>query len=207
MACAVANAGSPGRPTLPAEHVLDPQRPRLHLTTLAIVAQPQEFIRTPRDAVTIMVLWCVRSGSLFLTLVGVIAVVVTHQFDDTLASRLDTPGELASSLTTPLAGIAAGIVLRALGAALGWLSAAPLVVQGVPPLVPIEGLSRWKSLTDRWRQISATASVRGTWAVRQAAVLTGGNWAKRLRVVDISMRWGSGAAAIALVIIVLTVQL
>jgi hypothetical protein len=171
------------------------------------VAQPQEFIRTQRDAVTIMVLWCTRSGSLLLTLIGVIAVIITHQFDDTLAARLDTPGELASSLTTPLAGIAGGILLRALGAAMGWLSAAPLVVQEVPPLVPLEGLSRWKSLTDRWRQISATAAVRGTWAVRQAAVLTGGHWAKRLRVADISMRWASAVATVALVIIILTVQI
>lgn len=171
------------------------------------MAQPQEFIRTPRDAVTIMVLWCTRSGSLFLTLLGVIAVVVTHQFDDTLASRLDTPGELASSLTTPLAGIAAGIVLRAVGVAVAWVSAAPLVVQAVPPLVPLEGLSRWKSLTDRWRQISATAAVRGTWAVRQTAVRTGGSWARRLRVADMLMRWGAVAAGVVLFIVLLTVRI
>lgn len=179
----------------------------MHLTTLALVAQPQEFIRTQRDAVTIMVLWCTRSGSLFLTLLGVIAVIITHQFDENLATRLDTPGELASSLTTPLAGIAAGIVLRAVGIALAWLSAAPLVAREVPPLVPLEGLPRWKSLTDRWRQISATAAVRGTWAVRQTAVLTGGHWAKRLRIADVSMRWASVGAGVALVIIITTTQL
>ncbi len=167
------------------------------------MAQPQDFIRTRRDAVTIMALWCTRSGALFFAIVGSIAVLVTNQLDDTLASRLDTPEELAISLTTPLAGLALGILIRAVGATLAWLSAALLVIREVPPLVPLEGLSKWKALTDRWRQISATAAVRGTWAVRQAAIKAGGTWARRLRLTDIALRWGSGVAAVVLVIAII----
>lgn len=125
---------------------------------------------------------------MLLLFLGWNLLAVTRRLTDDLASEIDSPSEILHSLTTPMAGVALAIMVRALAAALGWLSAAPLVTQKDPPLVPPIGQSRWHRLTDHWRQISAAAAVRGTWTVRAAAVDEAGVWGPRLRLADITLR-------------------
>lgn len=149
---------------------------------------PAAFIRSRGDALIILVLWCLRTLTLLLLLVGWIVLVISRQLGDDLTSRLDSPGDVVSALTTPLAGVALAIVVRLVVAVLAWLSAAPLVTREVPPLVPTAGQSWWRQMTDRWRQVSGTASVRGTWAVRAAAIDMAGAWGPRLRLTDNLLR-------------------
>jgi hypothetical protein len=161
---------------------------------------PQAFIRSRGDAIIILSLWCLRTTSLLLLILGTMFLVITRRIGEDVASQLDTPDDWFRALTTPLAGLALAIAARVLVAALAWLSAAWLVSREVPPLVQVDGQSAWRRTTDRWRQISGTASVRGTWAVRTAAIQRAGAWGPRLRMTDILLRISCGITVVALVV-------
>ncbi len=166
----------------------------------------QAFIRSRGDAVIILALWCLRTTTLLLLALGLTFLVVARQIGEDIGAQLDTPAELFRALTTPLAGVALAVGLRVVVAVLAWLSAAPLVTREVPPLVPTAGQSAWRQMTDRWRQISGTASVRGTWAVRAAAITDAGVWGPRLRATDIVLRILSAVAVVALFVAMVLVS-
>mgnify|MGYP000870796215 FL=1 len=159
------------------------------------------------DAILILVLWCLRTSSLLLLFLGWILLAANHRTSDPhLAAQIDSPSDITRSLTTPLAGVALAIVVRGAAAALAWLSAARLVTQEDPPLVPPQGQARWRRLTDHWRQITAAAAIRGTWRVLAAAVAEAGVWGPRLRMADIFLRILSGVSLVAAIIVLLMVN-
>lgn len=160
---------------------------------------PDQFLRTPRDAAVVLVLRCLRTVSLLLVLLGVSWIAVSHATTEGLTTAFQTPAGFVQALTTPLAGVALAVAVRALVAGLAWITATPLVLQEVPPLVATGGQSGWRDLTDRWRQISAAAAVRGTWAVRAAAISKAGTAGRALRMTDLVLKVLCAVAAVAMV--------
>lgn len=201
--------GTPGGtdPWTRADLLAHARRPGPPTRTLVDVSQqPQAFIRGRYDAILILLLWCLRSASLLLMVLGWILLAVNRRLSEDIASEIDSPGEIVGSFTTPLAGVALAIVVRSAAAGLAWLSAAPLVTLQDSPLVPPVGQSRWRRLTDHWRQISAAASVRGTWSVRAAAVAEAGVWGPRLRRTDTTLRWLAGLSVPAFIVVIALVN-
>ncbi|MEI8082001.1 MAG: hypothetical protein WCI74_09175, partial [Actinomycetes bacterium] len=78
------------------------------------------------DPRTLLVLRCLRPLSFVLLWIGLIIAIANNRFDAQLADQLRTPGALVGSLTTPLAGVALALVLRAAVGIVAFLLAVPL---------------------------------------------------------------------------------
>lgn len=127
------------------------------------------------DAITVLALAALRTLSIMLLAVGATVAIVSRRLDENLASQFDTPAEIWNALFTPLAGLALAVALRILVAVLSFLSAVRLVPMPDNPKIV-------RRYSDQLRRISAVMSLRGTWAVREAAVQPAGRWGVRLHV-------------------------
>jgi hypothetical protein len=125
------------------------------------------------DALTVLGLAALRNLSVMLVAVGATTAILARRVDENLASQFDTPSEIWNALFTPLAGLALAVALRILVAVLSFLSAVRLVpISDNPKII--------RRYSDQVRRISALMSLRGTWAVREAAVEPAGRWGVRL---------------------------
>lgn len=151
--------------------------------------EPADSLRPTRsDAVAVLALRCLRTLWLVVFAAGATVAVVTHRLDDRVGEQLDTPVELARSLTTPLAGLALAVALRLVVALVALVLALPLTVSNRLALSGAAERSRWQQVADRWRLTSCLQSLRWTWAVRDIAAVRAGPWGPRLIRVDSALR-------------------
>ena len=157
----------------------------------------------PGGPVPLLLLRCLRTATLVLITAGIGVAVLAGRDDD--LSTIGTPSGLLRSLVTPLAVLAAGIVLRLLLTPLAYLSALAVVLGAGADVVPDDDRratpTRW---SDRLRVANAYRSLRWTSAVKDRAVTEAGGAGRALRVAEDVLRVLIGvAAALTLVAIAL----
>jgi hypothetical protein len=100
--------------------------------------------------------------------IGSTVAIAANRIDAHLVDQLRTPSAVLSSLTTPLAGMALAVALRAIVGILAFLLAVPLASAHLT-LSGSQDRSRFRRMTDQWRLASALRAIRSTWAVRDVA--------------------------------------
>jgi hypothetical protein len=131
------------------------------------------------DPVVVLLLWAGRRAFWPLLLVGASVAVVMGRSDSDSVYALSSPADLAGALLSPLAGVAAAVLLRLV---INWLA-----------LLAAWPLSRWhhvgrsrswpqifRDFIDRWRLAQAYRSLRWTWGVRAEAIERAGELGRRL---------------------------
>jgi hypothetical protein len=147
---------------------------------------------------TVLVLRALRAASILLIVLGVTISALTNRLQDT--EGLTTTSGLLAAATTPLAVLAAGIVLRLALGPLAFLAALEVVTRDGLDL----GLSRpgrrstWSRLSDRLRLASGVQSLRWTLAVRQEASTRLGPSGRVTVLLELGLRLASVAAAVAM---------
>ncbi len=168
----------------------------------AAPVQPGAALRSGRaDAVVVLVLWAVRRAFWPLLLVGMSVAWTSGRLDEGAVAGLTSPVELLDALLSPLAGVAAAVLLRI---AVAWLA-----------LAAAWPLSRWthtraagpwwrsyRRLVDRWRLAQAYRSLRWTWGVRDEAIERAGTLGHRLGLAVPVSTWATVVAAVGFVVVV-----
>ena len=127
----------------------------------------------------VLVLWAMRQAFWPLIVTGITVAVAAGRLESDTISQWTSPGEILSALLTPLAGIAAAVLVRI---AVGWLALAaawPLSRWEQKP-----GTKPWwrsyRGIVDRWRLAQVYRTLRWTWGVRAEAIERAGPLGRRL---------------------------
>jgi hypothetical protein len=171
-----------------------------HSGSAATALDSQNALRPGKaDAVVVLVLWAARQGSLPLFLAGIIFALLAGGLGAEDVGNLANPADLLRGLLSPLAGIAAAVLIRAAVSVLALLSAWSLGAPDRPSASPRTAVGRWHGLIDRWRVAQAIRSLRWTWEVRDAAVARAGPAGSRLALAS------PISAALSVVLVVLLI--
>ena len=141
---------------------------------------PSALLRAGQaDAVVVLVLWALRRAFWPVLLIGTSVALAADRLDAESLDELATPADLLGLLLTPLAGIAAALILRLGVSWLALLAAWPLSRWGDDD-APATRWSAYRGWVDRWRLAQAYRSLRWTWAVRDEAIERAGVLGRRL---------------------------
>ena len=162
---------------------------------------PDRFLLPGRvDAITLLVLRCLRVSFITLLFAGASLAFVTGNLTEEALSRLTSPGEFIRAALSPLIGIVAAIVIRF---AVGWVALAvalPLSGRAWEPGTSAE--SRWRRFRDVLHVTSAYRAIRWTWAVRGAAVARAGRTGRVLVVCEAVIRVVNWLAPFAFIAVI-----
>jgi hypothetical protein len=165
------------------------------------VAAPLALAPGTGDATGVLLLRCLRTGSILLVVAGVAVAVATRSED-----RIDeatSPDTLLPALATPLAVLAVGVVLRVLVAPIAYGAAALFVVRADRHVTrPDDRRSAWHRLVDRTRLAGSYRALRWTLAVRDEAVDRLGRRGRVLDTAATAFSVLTGVAAVGVVVAV-----
>jgi len=167
----------------------------------ARVLHPETFLRAGRaDAITLLVLRCLRVSFVTLLCAGASLAFVTGNLTEEAISRLSSPAEFIRAALSPLIGIVAAIAIRF---AVGWVAlAAALPLSGRAWTPGTSAESRWRRFRDVLHVTSAYRAMRWTWAVRGAAVERAGRTGDVLVVCEAVIRVANWLAPFAFIAVV-----
>ncbi len=152
---------------------------------------------------TVLLLWACRRAFWPLLLLGVAVAIALGSFEEGSTAELATPGELVRALLSPLAGVAAAVLLRIAVAWLALLAAWPLS-RWVRPEGPRPWRQVYRDWIDRWRLAQAYRSLRWTWGVRDEATARLGRLGRRLALAGpLASAATLGAALVVVAVIAL----
>ena len=160
----------------------------------AVLLRPE-----PWDWYTLLVLWCLRQGSRVLLILGFIPPLLVGQLNNELPSRLDTPGEVLDALLSPLAFIAAAIVLRVAVAIVALFFAFPTTRNDVFDPRTSPPRTRAMLALDLLNLANGRRALRWSWAVRRTAALRLGQRGQALEMGGRALTW---AVPVALIVVI-----
>lgn len=164
-----------------------------------------EVLRPGRDAVVLLVLWCVRRASVALFGIGLCFAGLHGAMNDLQWATLNSPRQVLRNLTTPLVGVALAVVIRFLARTAAGLAALPLAVREFRARRAAPGVPAFWA--DLYYLMSAYRSMRWSRAVLELAVSRTGT-PGRILLVTAQVLFGlSIASFVALpVVVVLLVR-
>ncbi len=163
---------------------------------------PSAALRPGRsDAVIVLLLWAGRRSFAPLLLLGLAVALAVGRLGEGSTAELTSPADLIAALLSPLAGIAAAVLLRI---AVGWLA----LLAALPLSTWNRGDARrswgqlYRDAVDRWRLAQAYRSLRWTWGVRAEAIERAGQLGRRLGMAVPVTTIATVLAAIAVVVVI-----
>lgn len=151
----------------------------------------------------LLVLRVLRTGSITLVALGIVVAAAVGRLQEASTAELATIAGLAHSLVTPLAVLAAGIVLRFLIGPVALLLAAVTVGTTRVAVRPTrERRGRFAHWRDRYRAAAGYQSLRWSVAVKHEAVDRLGPAGSALALLEVALWVLTGLCVVALPVVV-----